>query len=79
MDSFFDPERNVGVTLDPGGAINRKMVFVKFVQDQKMNPFRYGTGNTKKNDSPYQAYKSRHSDENSNIIYNLFQSWPCQN
>ena len=36
-----------GVTLDPGCAINRKMVLVKFVQDRKMNLFRYGTGETK--------------------------------
>ena len=41
------------MTPDPGGAINRKMVLVKFVQDRKINPLRYGTGETKKFDSPY--------------------------
>ena len=44
---------NFGVTLGLAGAINRKMGFVKFVEDRKMNKFRYGTSETKKNVSPY--------------------------
>ena len=38
------------------GAINQKMVLVKFVQDQKMNIFRYGKEGFKKFVSPYYVY-----------------------
>ena len=37
-----------GASVTLAGAINQKMVLVKFVQDQKMNTFRYGKRDLKK-------------------------------
>ena len=39
---------NFGMPLPLAGAINRKIILVKFVKDRKMNIFRYGMGETEK-------------------------------
>ena len=43
---------NFDVTVGSAPSINRKMVLVKWIQDQIMNTFRYGIGKSKKLSHP---------------------------